>query len=663
MGKHLWVRDLGDESRDKQPGCMWGLVHVLDYHHWQSNVKKMIHHRKHEGRNHDKRNWSPDTRVHGDDGYEKLLDEQERPHHGAKASRASKKRSLRARIAAIITEETSREDKDLQGRGGSSTKSSLQRTYSIHHLESVDDFFGKIRTDWNHPIIFLPRNSESCSSAQTKASRGESDEAELDAKEKKPDAFEIFKVDKELLLTHLQDSDESIANFSRSALGLNTKGKFTKSRSFPVADLAQRKKLKPIKLESKHSEVWSFPRDDKVQNVHQSKGILDKSQPSGSSSYEEENNGLRNHKHLRSSSLTESLDNYARLFGNSFAKDIKLSSSQSLKLTSEHGFAPLYLKRRRSLSYAHSYYSDVNFEVLGDNPSSASLVVIAENSEEKEVVSLVTSHIEIKEDDTSLRLHSSYEKNKNEESLEDKSDSHLEKDADSTDITLTEVQDQGFVSDSDIFMQETEHPQAELHIPKGKKQESRIETDDLQSLCGKEETIYPRKKNTDLDYVRHLLDRSGIATDASEMAWHASDQLFGPQLFEEVEAGWPHEEDQLDGWPDFQGCWHHQMLFDLVNEALLEVYDLSLPYYPKALSSSCYVRPFPMGDRIIEEVCTRVGSLMNIKPEEKQELDCIVARDLDHDRSWMNLQLESESIAVYLEDMIFNDLLQEVIFS
>lgn len=55
MGKHLWVRNLGDESRDKQPGCMWGLVHVLDYHHWQSNVKKMIHHRKYEGRTHDKR--------------------------------------------------------------------------------------------------------------------------------------------------------------------------------------------------------------------------------------------------------------------------------------------------------------------------------------------------------------------------------------------------------------------------------------------------------------------------------------------------------------------------------------------------------------------------------------------------------------------------------
>lgn len=368
------------------------------------------------------------------------------------------------------------EEKGLQGKGGSSTKSSLQRTYSIHHLESVDDFFGKIRTDWNHPIIFLPRNSENCSSAQTK------NEAELNAKEK-PDVFEIFKVDKKLLLTHLQDSDESIANFSRSAFGLYAKGKFTKSRSFPVADLAQRKILKPIKLESKHSEVWSFPRGEKVQNVHQSKGILgimskqDKSQPSESLNYEEENTAvdtIRNHKHLRSSSLTESLAKYARLFENSFAKDVKLSSSQSLKLTSEYGYAPVCLKRRRSLSYADSYYSDVNFEVSDDNPSIASLVVIREdssldpqNSEVEEVVSLVTSHIEIKEDDTSLRLHSSNEKYKNEESLEDKSDSLLGKDADCSDITLTEVQDQGFVSDSDIFMQETEHPEAELHIPKG----------------------------------------------------------------------------------------------------------------------------------------------------------------------------------------------------
>lgn len=191
------------------------------------------------------------------------------------------------------------------------------------------------------------------------------------------------------------------------------------------------------------------------------------------------------------------------------------------------------------------------------------------------------------------------------------------------------------------------------HESKIHKLDSSIDTDDYET---KEEMKYP---HCDSDYVRHLLDRSGIETEGSEMTWHASHQLLSPQLFEEVEAGWPH--DELDGWPDFRGCWHHQMLFDAVNEALLEVYDITLPYYPKALSSSCHVPPFPMGDRIIEEVCTSIGTLLNVKLEEQQlqSLDCIVARD----RSWMNLQLESEAVALDLEDMIFGELLQEVMFS
>lgn len=170
-------------------------------------------------------------------------------------------------------------------------------------------------------------------------------------------------------------------------------------------------------------------------------------------------------------------------------------------------------------------------------------------------------------------------------------------------------------------------------------------------------------KNSDLDYARFLLEKSEIAMDASEMAWHASDQLLSPRLFEEVEGGWPHEEDELDGYPEFRGCWHHQMLFDMANEVLLEVYDTSLPYYPMALSSNCYVPPFPMGKHIVEEVCTSIGSLMNVEPEEKQMLDGVVGRDLARDHGWMNLQLESESVALYLEELIFDELVEEVMFS
>lgn len=171
-----------------------------------------------------------------------------------------------------------------------------------------------------------------------------------------------------------------------------------------------------------------------------------------------------------------------------------------------------------------------------------------------------------------------------------------------------------------------------------------------------------QKNNPDLSYVRHLLNLSRIEVDGSEMMWHASDQPLGPQLFAEMETSWPHEQDELTGWPEFNGCWHHQMLFDLVNDVLVEIYDISLPYYPKALSSNCHVRPFPVGNRIVDDVCASIGKLLSLKLEEKQSLDCIVARDLARDERWMNLQLETECVALDLEDMIFDQLLEEVIF-
>ncbi|XP_047939390.1 protein TRM32-like [Salvia hispanica] len=676
---------LDDESQNKQAGCMWGFVHVLHYHQWQSNVKKMIHPRKHQARSHDQCEWSPDTSVH-----ERLLREKESPHRAGKRSPCSKRRSLRARLKAIITEGTPVEDKDLKRTGGFSTKSSLQRTYSIHHLESVDDFFGKIHKDWNPPIIFFPNSSEDHSeAAQIKAasggecnSHGPKDADQLNS----PDVFEIFKMDKEYLLKHLQDSDESIANFSRSAFGLNTKGKFSKSRSFPVADLPAGRKLKPLKLESKQKEVWSVPRNDKDKSdelagdessgrtslsVLEPKKIGNKSQPSESLDYREEkitgksgeDDGITL-RHRRSSSLNEYVDRYARLYENSFGKDVKLSSSQSLKITSEYGYAPVSFKRINSYSNADFHYSDVNFEVLHDNLSGANLVVVAEDScavlqDSEEEAFPLDADMEIKEDDTSTDKYSY------------KNDFIWEKDSDSFDGTLKEIQEQSFVSDSDIILQEKESPAVELHIPKGKEHgeilelDSSIYTDDMQRTENLENCGHLHKKNCDLDYLRHILDRSGIAREGSEMTWYSSDQLLSPELFEEVEATWPHEEGELDGWPDFRGCWHHQMLFGAVNEALLEVYDISLPYYPNALSSNCHVRPFPMGNRIVEELCMSIGTLMNVKLEERQSqsLDCIVAHDLARDRSWMNLQLESEAVALDLEDMIFSELLEEVMLS
>ncbi|XP_011089461.1 protein TRM32 isoform X2 [Sesamum indicum] len=752
MGKHFWFKHANDDSHSKQPGCMWGLVHVLNYHHWQFNVRKMIQHHKHEDRRHNQCDWTPAAYIHRHDAHEaeKLLSEKESSYISTKRSRATKKRSLKARIKALIAEEISKDSENVQGEEGFSFKSNLQRTYSIHHMESLADGFGKIHKDSKHRILFLPRNVESLATqsldttqmkaaGNQEASRGKSDmyspmdTARHDTKEDS-DLLEIFKVDKELLIRHLQDADESFVNFSHSALGLNSKAKFGKSRSFPLAELSRSRKLKPIKLENKQREVWSFPREDKSHAANQASRLAHSDylgRRSGELADDDESNGIshqdikaeniinsigekheeddiRKRSHRRSSSLNESMYKYTQLFENSFRMDTKLKPSNSLKLANEYGPATVFFRRIGSLSNVDSYYSNSDFEVLGDDLSGNGSTVTENDrssallKDDRENVPLNANaeaichnepvhrcnSMQIKEDDASLRLHISDD---NTEKLDD-----LKAEADKldySDIVTKEIIDQGFILDSDVCLEETECYQVDHQISEGLEPRSTtdelnssIDYNDLKSLHSKSSsthiTLKPekgeipdtvaegvmlgghsKKSNSDLYYVRHLLHQSGIAGDLSDVTWHTSDQLFSPKLFEKVEACWPHERDQLTGLPDFYGCWHHRMLFDLVDEVLLEVYDMSLPYYPKPLSSSCHVRPFPMGSHIIEEVSTRAGMLLNLKPDEKQSLDCIAAHDLYHDRSWMNLQLESECVALDVEEMMFNELLEEVIFS
>ncbi|KAL7115552.1 hypothetical protein ACP275_04G189700 [Erythranthe tilingii] len=570
MGKHFWMKHLDSQLQDKQPGCMSGLVHVLDYHLWRSNVRKMIRHRKYdEGR---------ETHDHKYCDAEQRLEEIETPYLRGKRPRANKKRSLKSRLKRFITDEES--------QGVAFKSKNLERTYSIHHLESLD----KLRSDWKHPIIFFPRNVENRGDEiQTKAAASE---------EGTEDVLEIFKVDKELLIKHLDHSDKAVINFSRSALGLNTEEskKFGKSRSFPVAELSRGiKMLKPMTLESKQREVWSN-RAPLLNGVLGEKEITIEPKNAMDEKLDE---NVRKNSHSRSSSLNESLDKYARLFENSFPADAMLNASKSLRLTNEYAHAPVYFQRIRSASLVDSYYSNSNFEVFGEDSSGNDSVVTVKDSENLSC------------------------------------------------------------------LQETECHAAQFPICEGSENESNIQT---RQPLEKDETIEcPKKKKNynspDSYYARQLLDTSGIEVDPTEMTWHSSDQPLGPQLFEQVETRWPQEQEELNGLPDFNGCWHHKMVFDLVNEVLIELYDVSLPYYPKALSSSCYVRPFPLRDRIVDDVIKTVGSFLNLKPDEMESYDLIVGRDFGRDRMWMNLQVETECVALDIEDMIFDEMLDDVIFS
>ncbi|XP_022874440.1 uncharacterized protein LOC111393235 isoform X1 [Olea europaea var. sylvestris] len=718
MGKH---RHVDDELEGKQPGCVWGLVHALDYHHWHSNGRKMIHRQKYEDQRQSKFSaayGSSKTKLFESGEVEKLLNEQESKFVSDRSSRLTNRQSLKARIKSLVAEGNSKKEEN-----SFSVPSRLQRTYSIHHLESADGGLHKILTDWKHPIIFLPDNGTTQSLDTSKKAAFEQQEVNNDqfvnGAEEGEDVLEMFKVDKDLFVKTVKGSDKSSKEFSDSPLASNKTVKLSKSKSFPAADLLQRRKLKPSKLEHKKNEIWSFREGDRLRAFHQSpqlahseKEIVERQNETIASGTDEYNIRKSTSIHRRSSSLNESVDKYASLFASTYGAEVKLHPSRSLKSINEYGHAPIHFRRIRSLSQVDYYYSDHKFGVLGNDFSADGTNTNAEESSSfgagenapldsnettKSQEESVNKHncMQRIEDEASLRLNLRHEDGSVLDGSAEEMDELTVGESDShrvLEIYPEKLPEKRHISDSKTSLREMVSHLVDFEISEGLDREhdhfyqksSSVESHDQKSFymdssssfnstlnlekSGYADTNnkyfghdnYQKETDSDLYYVKHILEKSGIVENAFDITWHSSDEPLSPELFEEVEAYWNHDQSQLTGWPDFYGCWHHRLLFDLVNEVLLQIYDKSSLYYPKALSSSCCTRSMPVGNRFIEQVSTTIGALLNLKPEEKQILDSIVAYDLANDHGWMNLQLESETVALDLEDVIFNELLEEV---
>ncbi|XP_027109185.1 uncharacterized protein [Coffea arabica] len=420
--------------------------------------------------------------------------------------------------------------------------------------------------------------------------------------------------------------------------------------------------------------------------------------------------------HRRSSSLNESMEKYTWLFENNFGKEVKLDQSRSLKLKNEYemesgGNVSTRFRRIRSVSNVDvycSFYGDANLDgwpistVEVENGSherdscqdELKPVVVSRNTEEISPGGVEESvhQNELQERDGRANhvenLGESREKIMGSvEDLEEKYDaltvgertSYSEQENNCFAIDPCELPRPSPVPAFETCFEEDASSSLEFQASEGcahfDDKESSINCKnsfDMEpsALFSSMPNLDPVKDaelvgsyneyDADLDYVKDILENSGFGKDAFHMTLHSSNQPIDPLVFDEMEAYW-HKECSAE---DYCGCYHHQLLFDLVNEKLLHLYGRSFPYYPKALGSSCYIRPFPVGDRIVDEMCnSSVNTLMKLKTEQKQSLECLVALDMGKDDGWMNLQLESECVGLEVEDIIFDELLEELLCS
>jgi len=109
---------------------------------------------------------------------------------------------------------------------------------------------------------------------------------------------------------------------------------------------------------------------------------------------------------------------------------------------------------------------------------------------------------------------------------------------------------------------------------------------------------------------------------------------------------------------------NHLLVFDIVNEGLLEIFGRSYNYYPRPLSTLSRVHPLPTGESVLYNVWKLISWYLNSTISDLYtSLDYYVSKDLSKYDGWMNLQFDSECVGLELDDLIFDDLLEEIIFT
>ncbi|KAK7286800.1 hypothetical protein RJT34_22054 [Clitoria ternatea] len=160
------------------------------------------------------------------------------------------------------------------------------------------------------------------------------------------------------------------------------------------------------------------------------------------------------------------------------------------------------------------------------------------------------------------------------------------------------------------------------------------------------------RDKAEFNYVKYVLEISGMTDKEFLSAWHSTDHPVDPLLYEEMESD-----------PDFcsyggSGQCNHHVLFDLINETLLELYGRSYNYCP--IPSLTHILLMSNGCHILHQVWTHMSKSLDLRSKASLTIDDYVSRDLAKLDGWVNHGFCADSLGLELEDMILYDLLEEI---
>ncbi|KAG1362633.1 hypothetical protein COCNU_10G008520 [Cocos nucifera] len=154
-------------------------------------------------------------------------------------------------------------------------------------------------------------------------------------------------------------------------------------------------------------------------------------------------------------------------------------------------------------------------------------------------------------------------------------------------------------------------------------------------------------KEARFEYIKAILETSGLSMDELLKGWNLNDQFLEPSLFDEVGTSYV----QLQNNP--------KLLFDCINEVLMEMQERFFRFTPRVSFIKPNIRPVPIGGDFIQEVSKGIDWHPHV--QFPSTLDQILQKDLDAG-TWINLWFETEDICIEIEDTLLDDLLEETVY-
>lgn len=706
MGKSLKSSEQSSavQIQDNNPGCMWGMFHILDYHHWR--IKKVFHHKKKRHARYKRNTISHDQQqdVVAEAEAEPLLVSQHEEKLNATTSGECALHQKKDGSLNLKPKEANKLSRDISVKIKNNSDVleiiSVEKNLLLKLLQDIDNGGNKSRRasrnkanltkSGSFPLTASSSNSSSSSSGSTL--RNKQNEIWAFPKGEKlrvgtqaPKMFGSNSVKDKKPKPSVTDSGvEQKPNISlKSSEGLNHKGwNQLVIHQFKVIKQKIKHALVEIKKSGHHhtsvedihnkasteysndnneKEISEILDDDVIRAYRKSKS-LSESKVSDFDSNKHETRLMR-----RTSSLHESLDKYTQLFERSLSKEAKWrsSKSKSLRLISEdkiqkNGHAPVFSRSNLSMP---------NIEFLGFILHEAILDTVEtdNNDGQKKLVSLSSeidkSLDQVKEAEIAEEVQGSGRDGEDESFPQEKVGTSME------DITL---------SLESIYQNNTT-----FHAEGRERSTLDSTLDELDSLpdslSNTNASVKAKDANKSLDnhiqlfisdiendsnfkYVKDVLEFSGFM--GNDQMRYTVEQPLKPTLFKALEASLNHEKES-SGEEIINIYDHHQLLFNLVNEVIFETHENSPCYFPRPLFFSHQLHPMPKGQYLLKEVWSGVSSYLSLRPELFQTLDDVVSHDLAKRSGWMNteLQQEEEIVALELEEMIIDDLLDEIVFS